>query len=133
MPLLYQPPVGSVVMCSFDGIAPEMVKVRPAIILARNRQNNQLVTVVPISTTAPNPVMPHHHQLTANPLPPKPGQQAPLCWAKCDMVETVALARLDRIKAGKKPDGSRIYIVPALSAADFAAVQAAVKLALGLP
>jgi len=61
-------------MCQFDGIAPEMVKVRPAIILARNRQNNQLVTVVPISTTAPKPAMPYHHQLTVNPVPPKPGQ-----------------------------------------------------------
>jgi uncharacterized protein YifN (PemK superfamily) len=120
-------------MCQFDGIAPEMVKVRPAIILARNRQNNQLVTVVPISTTAPNPAMPYHHQLTVNPLPVKPGQQAPLCWAKCDMVETVALHRLDRIKDGKNPDGSRRYIVPALPAADITAVQAGVKLALGLP
>jgi len=120
-------------MCQFDGIAPEMVKVRPAIILARNRQNNQLVTVVPISTTAPKPAMPYHHQLTVNPVPPKPGQPVPLCWAKCDMVETVALHRLDRIKDGKNPDGSRRYVVPLLPAADIAAVQAGVKLALGLP
>ena len=133
MPLLYQPPVGAVVMCNFDGIAPEMVKVRPAVILARNRQNNQLVTVVPISTTAPIPAMPYHHQLTTNPLPPKKGQIALVCWAKCDMVETVALHRLDRIKDGKNPDGSRRYIVPTISAADLGTIQACVKLALGLP
>jgi uncharacterized protein YifN (PemK superfamily) len=120
-------------MCNFEGISPEMVKVRPAIILVRNRQNNQLVTVIPVSTTAPDPVMPYHHQLTTNPLPPKHGKPVFVCWAKCDMIETVALHRLDRIKDGKNPDGSRQYIVPTLSPADFAAVQACVKLALHLP
>jgi PemK-like protein. len=35
-------------MCDFRGlVVPEIVKIRPVIIVARNRYNNQLVTVVP--------------------------------------------------------------------------------------
>jgi uncharacterized protein YifN (PemK superfamily) len=47
MPLLYQPRPGQVVMCDFKGyVVPEMVKVRPVVVVARNRKNRWLVTVV---------------------------------------------------------------------------------------
>lgn len=125
MGLAFQPRPGLVVMCDFRGFeAPEMVKVRPVIVLARNRQARQLVTVVPLSTTRPVPLEPHHHELGANPLP---GRKAITCWAKCDMVATVSLARLDRFKVARGQ-----YVTPALSAADFAAVRRATAAALEL-
>ena len=101
-----------------------MVKVRPVIVLARNRQARQLVTVVPLSTTRPVPIEPHHHELAANPLP---GREAITCWAECDMVATVSLARLDRFKVAP-----RQYVTPDLDAVDFAAVRRATAAALEL-
>ncbi|MGQ0600545.1 MAG: type II toxin-antitoxin system PemK/MazF family toxin [Anaerolineales bacterium] len=125
MALLYQPRARSVVMCDFGTgfVAPEMVKVRPVIVLAKHRDNAQLVTVVPVSTTSPTVVRPYHHQLGANPLPGK----TVLSWVKCDMVVTVALHRLDRIKAGK-----RQYVVPEIPESEFAAIKTCVAAALGL-
>ena len=129
MALAFQPRPGQVVMCDFAGyVIPEMVKVRPVVVLARNRKNRQLVTVVPLSTTAPTAVADHHHELTANPLP---GRGAFRCWAKCDMVATVSLNRLDQVRTGK-----RQYVVPQLAAPDFEAIQQAIQqavvIALGL-
>jgi uncharacterized protein YifN (PemK superfamily) len=125
MALLYQPRPGNVVMCDFKGyVVPEMVKVRPVVVLARNRKNRQLVTVVPLSTTAPTALEDHHHQLAANPLP---GKVSVICWAKCDMVATVSLARLDRVKGP-----GRQYVVPVLPTADFEAIRRAVANGLNL-
>ena len=112
-------------MCDFKGyVVPEMVKVRPVVVLARNRKNRQLVTVVPLSTTAPTALEDHHHQLAANPLP---GKVSVICWAKCDMVATVSLARLDRVKGP-----GRQYVVPVLPTADFEAIRRAVANGLNL-
>jgi uncharacterized protein YifN (PemK superfamily) len=125
MALLYQPRPGAVVMCDFRGyVIPEMVKVRPVVVLARNRKNRQLVTVVPLSTTAPTALEDYHHELAANPLPGKAGV---VCWAKCDMVATVSLARLDRYKVARGQ-----YVVPVLPAADFEAIRRAVATGLDL-
>lgn len=125
MPLKYQPKAGSVVMCDFVGfVVPEMVKVRPAVVIARNRKNRRLVTVVPLSTTSPTSLEDYHHQLSANPLP---GNESVACWAKCDMVATVSLARLDRYKVARGT-----YVVPILAAADFEAIRRGVAKALNL-
>ncbi len=79
MALTFQPRPGTVVMCDFAGyVVPEMVKVRPVVVIARNRKNRHLVTVVPLSTTVPNNMEDHHHQLRTNPLP---GKEAVVCWA----------------------------------------------------
>ncbi len=112
-------------ICDFAGyVVPEMIKVRPVVVIARNRKNGQLVTVVPLSTTAPTTLEDHHHELAANPLPGKSGVR---CWAKCDMLATVSLARLDRVKGPK-----RQFVVPVLPAADFEAIRRAVAKALDL-
>ncbi len=125
MALLYQPRPGCVVMCDFKGnVVPEMIKVRPVVVIARNRKNRQLVTIVPLSTTMPTALEDHHHPLAANPMP---GKASVRCWAKCDMVATVSLARLDRVKGPK-----RQYVVPVLPAADFEAIRRAVATALDL-
>lgn len=126
MALKYQPKEKSVVMCDFSGfIAPEMVKVRPVIVVAKHKKNAQLVTVVPLSSTQPEPLEAYHYPMPQNPLPDKPHIQ---CWAKCDMVYTVYLARLDRYKIGK-----REYIVPLINGDDFKKIKQCLAKALNLP
>jgi uncharacterized protein YifN (PemK superfamily) len=125
MSLSFQPKPRSVVMCDFVGfIQPEMVKVRPVVILSRHKHNRNLVTVVPLSTTEPTKMEDHHHELSTNPLPDKPHTS---CWAKCDMVATVSLVRLDRYQIGRNQ-----YVVPEVSAIDFEAIRAGVASALHL-
>jgi uncharacterized protein YifN (PemK superfamily) len=79
---------------------------------------------VPLSTTPPDTLERHHHTLSINPLPAKAHQT---CWAKCDMLATVSLTRLDRIKVARSQ-----YIVPTLAQSDFQAVRSAIMSALDL-
>ncbi|PAV00460.1 hypothetical protein CBG25_19335 [Arsenophonus sp. ENCA] len=111
MGLKFQPQVSSVLMCNFKGlIVPEIVKIRPIIVIARNRYNNKLVTVVPVSTTEPIPALDHHYELRENPIP---GKEHLRCWVKCDMIMTVSIERLDRIKL--RTWNGRNYEVPRIS------------------
>lgn len=127
MTLLYQPKEGSVLICDFRGYeVPEIIKIRPVIVIRRHRTNKLLVTVVPLSTTPPQTVLAHHLQLESH----LQGAN-PVCWAKCDIVATVSLGRLDRIKS-KDRHGKRTYKIDELSSEQFLAVKAAVRGALGL-
>lgn len=129
MPLLYQPKPGSVVICDFQGfVQPEMVKTRPVIVVQKHKHNKQLVTIVPLSTTAPHQVEQHHHELSCNPLPDKPDHTR--VWAKCDMVYTVSLARLDRYKC--RTSEGRQYVVPTIDPKDYAYVLDALRASLGI-
>lgn len=103
-----------------------MVKVRPVVVISPRRRSGQLVTVVPLSSTAPVPVDPWHYNLPPGAYPPARGP----IWAKCDMVTTVALERLDRVKTSV--DGRRVYRTFQLADADLAAILAGVRAALGL-
>lgn len=124
MALSFQPKVGGVVMCHFDGfVEPEMVKKRPVVVIARNRGNNNLVTIVPLSTTEPEVMETHHYQLPKNPVPAQRGKK---CWAKCDMVATVSIERMDRLKDGWN------RVVPEVTAADLNAIRLCVVSALQL-
>lgn len=124
MALTFQPKVGSVLMCDFDGfVEPEMVKKRPVVVIARNRSNSKLVTVVPLSCTPPTQMESHHYQLPRNPVPAHKGKT---CWAKCDMLATVAIARMDRLKKGWE------RVTPEVSAADLEAIRLGVVNALQL-
>lgn len=97
MALPYFPRRGEVLVCDFDtGFQPpEMVKKRPVVVVSRkDSHNRKLCTVVPFSTTAPNPVHNWHHPL---PHVQVPGLQAMnTMWAKCDMVVTVSFDRLNK-------------------------------------
>ena len=43
MPLLYQPKEGSVLICDFRGYeVPEMVKIRPVVVIRKHRANSLL-------------------------------------------------------------------------------------------
>lgn len=126
MALMYQPKDGSIVMCDFKGMfEPEMVKVRPVIILRKHRDNSKLVVVVPLSTTAPPRLKDYHVEL-----PSCLGDSA-CCWAKCDMVYTLSIERLDRIKR-KDRSGNRMYVTLNATAEQFAQVRAAIATGLGL-
>ena len=127
MALLYQPKEGSVLICDFRGYeVPEIIKIRPVIVIRKPRTNQLLVTVVPLSTTAPQQVLEHHLQLDRH----LHGAN-PICWAKCDIVATVSLGRLDRIKS-KDRHGKRTYKIAELTHDQFSAIKAAVRSALGL-
>jgi uncharacterized protein YifN (PemK superfamily) len=89
-----------------------------------------LVGVVPLSTSEPQSVDPHHCRLElAQPLP-RPFD-APVMWAKCDMLATVARARLDRFKAGRQ-GGARVYLSGRMTPDQLKAVKIAVLCGLGL-
>ena len=131
LPLTFQPKPRTVVYCDFSGyIAPEIIKRRPVVVLSTHKRNRKLVAVVPLSTTAPDPVESHHHRLLQNPLP---NEKATEVWAKCDMVAVVSIERLDLIRTGRRlPDGRREYITPKIGAEQFDAIRSAVISGLGL-
>ncbi|WP_154911973.1 type II toxin-antitoxin system PemK/MazF family toxin [Pseudomonas fluorescens] len=127
MPLLYQPKEGSVLICDFRGYEiPEMIKVRPVVVIRKHKTNSLLVTVVPLSTTAPDRILDHHLELQSH-----LQGASPVCWAKCDMVATVSLSRLDRIKSRDR-HGKRVYVISHLETDEFYAIKVAVRRALGL-
>ena len=130
MPLSFHPQPGTVAICDYaTGFRPpEMVKARPVVIISPRRRSSQLVTVVPISSVVPSSIEPWHYELPPGAYPPARGP----VWVKADMIVTVALTRLDRIR-GTGPGGQRIYQVFSLPASDMLAITLAVKAALGLP
>ncbi|HEX4479977.1 MAG TPA: type II toxin-antitoxin system PemK/MazF family toxin, partial [Rudaea sp.] len=86
-----------VLICNFAGFkAPEMVKARPVVVVSPNHLVRPgLVTVVPLSTTPPMPVEPYHYRLRGSPIPGDPIDEV---WAKSDMICSVGVHRLDRVK-----------------------------------
>jgi mRNA interferase MazF len=118
-------------MCDFTGFkAPEMVKYRPVVVVSRqlNARHN-LCTVVPLSTREPNPVCDYHHLMDVDSMPGKLKKKA--SWAKCDMLFTVALARLDRLK-GPKKNGKRTYLTGVATDIDMVAIQRGILCGLSL-
>jgi mRNA interferase MazF len=98
MAITFHPKAGMILMCDFKGlVAPEIIKTRPVVIISPNNiVRSGLCTVVPLSTTAPDPVQAYHYQIPHDPL--RNGAET---WAKCDLVMSVSCARLDRIKLGR--------------------------------
>lgn len=127
MALKYQPKEATVLMCDFSGFqVPEVIKVRPVVVLHKHSQNRQLVTIVPLSTTAPDHMAGHHVVLPSY----LPGS-ALTCWAKCDMIYTVATSRLDRCRVKSRQGSGREYMTFTMRPEHFAAVRAAVGFTLG--
>jgi uncharacterized protein YifN (PemK superfamily) len=125
--LRYQPKPGSVIYCNFEGfIVPEMIKKRPVIVVQKHRNNSKLVTVVPISTTAPIETLKCH--VCLNNAFCNMHLRGKVAWVKCDMIYTVSLERLDLVK--NKKTGKRY--MPELDVNDFKEVKEAVRNALRL-
>lgn len=118
-------------MCDFNtGFrVPEMVKKQLVVVISR--KHRELATVIPLSGTEPQPLEKCHREMRDVSLPLK--YRGSRMWAKCDMVTTVAFARLDRVRQGKHPTtGKRMYSAKPVCHEDLTAIQEAVLHVLGL-
>lgn len=133
MALQFHPHQGTIVICDFHGfVTPEMVKRRPAVVISpRLRRREGLCTIVPLSTTPPDPMAPYHTKLHVAPPLPKP-YDAKFHWVKGDMLYTVSLDRLNLPFEGKDASGKRKYDARVIDAADLLKIQECVLHALGL-
>lgn len=132
MPIHFNPVPGSLLRCDFTLYSnprePEMTKARPVIVLAR--PSNGLCIAVPVSTVCPRDLKPWHREMDHAGWPANLRNQ---CWAKCDILVTVADWRLDRYYR-RDQYGKRKYLPFAATNADFEAIKKGVLAALrGLP
>ena len=110
---------------------PEMVKRRPALVLSPPIPGRGFMcSIVPLSTTAPNPVLPHHMRLTFDPPLPFP-YTTPTMWLKGDIVLTVAFHSLRLLFSGWN-QGQRVYDVRVVEPEILEEVKACVRSGLGL-
>jgi mRNA interferase MazF len=133
MTVVQHPAPGTIVRVDLsEGFKPpEMVKRRPAVVLSPPiAGRSMLCTVVPLSTTAPNRILPHHLEITLNPPLPHPYNN-PTMWVKGDIVLTVAFHRLRLLFSGWE-QGQRVYDVRVLDHGTFTAIQRCVRAGLGL-
>ena len=134
MAIKEHPKKGTIVMCDFNtGFKkPEMVKHRPVIVISPPiKTRSQLCTVVALSTTKPDPIMPYHSELT---LPPNtfPENMSKTVWIKGDMINTVGFHRIDLIRLGKDHYGKRSYSYYVLDDKTMEMVQRCILNGLGL-
>ncbi len=103
--LTFQPKPGSVIYCDYKGfVAPEMVKKRPVVVVSKHKHNSKLVTVVPISTTEPDPILEYHIEMQKEfCLIHLEGKRS---WIKCDMINVVSLDRLNLVRNKKSGERS---------------------------
>lgn len=136
MALLQPPRVGAVVLCMFpEGLAaPEMIKTRPVVVISPKipgRRN--LAAIVPLSTTEPNPKLAHHCEIPIRLMPKSLQAKADHVWAKCDMLYTFALDRLDRFKVGRdRVTGKRLYEAGQLELEHILQIRRCIAAALGI-
>lgn len=133
MTVKFHPEPGTIVRVDLsEGFRPpEMVKRRPCIVLSPPiRGRNQMCTIVPLSTTDPDPVHMHHLKIRLDP-PLPPPYDSPEMWVKGDIVLTVAFHRL-RLLFTNKSNGKRDYDVRVLDAETFERVRHCVRHGLGL-
>ena len=124
--------MGEILICDYQGFKePEMVKIRPVIVISpRHRAGTRLCTIVPLSTTPPIPQKEYHYLLELERKLPKPFDNS-YCWVKGDMINTVSLDRLNLIRCGKT-QGKRNYYRARIQGEQLKQVQNAIKNALGL-
>ena len=120
MSITFYPKPGTLLVCDFTtGFRePEMVKVRNVVVVSRP-QDSKVCTVVPLSTTPPDPVEKWHHKIAQKSLPEE--KRGLELWAKCDMVVTVGHLRLDRIRVNR--GGKWTYVVHAVCPEDLLAIK----------
>ena len=120
-------------ICDFRGfVRPEMVKRRPAVVVSpRLRRRQKLCTIVPLSTTPPNPAAAYHHKFHLDPVMPKP-YDSPVQWVKADMLYTVSFDRLFLPFEKKDGTGKRAYDVRVLDRSDMLKIQQCILHGIGL-
>ncbi|CRX68663.1 MULTISPECIES: type II toxin-antitoxin system PemK/MazF family toxin [Stenotrophomonas] len=135
MGLTNHPKPGEIFMCEFptEYMHGEMIKKRPVIVLNNKIATRpRLVNIVPISMTAPNTVCAHHVDINRMYLPKGLRDQAGARWAKCDMVYTMSIERLELVRAHRGRDGKRVYDKGTLPPAVLLAVRIAAAKCLGV-
>ena len=134
--LTFHPPKGQLLVCDFTGLKqPEMVKRRPVVVISpRQRSGPKLAIVVPLSTSQPARIMPHHHLLQLSPEQQMPRPfEGSAKWVKGDMLYTMSFDRLSRPCSGKDPHtGHRIYPSLVLTKAQMECVERCVLAAIGV-
>lgn len=133
MPIHEHPATGTILTCKFDDTfkVPEMVKTRCVVVLSpRIVTRYGLCTVVCLSDTDPDPVMPYHRQIDIR--PEIPGWKSDQIWIKGDMVYSMGFHRLDLIRLGKDRQGKRIYRFDTLPEDQMKLVRSCVLRGLGL-
>lgn len=91
-----------------------------------------LCTVVPLSTTIPNPSQGYHCKLDIPFQLPEPWGNVSR-WVKGDMIYAVGLHRLDLLRLGKDLTGRRVYQLSKLSEVQMRTISNCVLYGLGLP
>jgi mRNA interferase MazF len=121
--ITFHPNPGEVLMCDFEGnVIPEMVKLRPVVVVAADHPaGTPLCLVVPFSTRKPEIIRPVHFHVPAARYPFSATDQ----WVKADLITHASFARLDRIRVGGR------YQRWKLPRADLVEVQKCVLHALG--
>lgn len=135
MAMNFHPPIGTIVYCRYSRggfVPPEMIKNRPAIIISPKLSGrDDLCAVVPLSGTIPEY---HAKYVVRLELPeplPEPYAET-IWWAKCDMLATVALTRLDLFRRGRDGDNKREYLKVRLTPAQIREVRVGILNGLGI-
>jgi mRNA interferase MazF len=134
VPLKFHPEPGTILICDFSGfIKPEMIKRRPVIVISpRLKRRKDLLTIVPLSTTPPDPIEDYHCKLTLNSPLPKPYDSLDM-WVKADMIYNVSFHRVDLLRTERDQTGKRKYLTPRLIEDDLRKVHHCILMGLGLP
>lgn len=130
MALKFRAKQGMILTCDFEGmLQPEMIKIRKVVLVSPdNYHRTGLHSVIPLSTTPPEPIMSHHHKLSQTSLDSYESDSSDV-WAKCDMVYTFRRSRFDRIKIHE--NGTRRYVTGAVTNEDLIAIQECMKTHFG--
>ncbi|WP_187969234.1 type II toxin-antitoxin system PemK/MazF family toxin [Aquibium microcysteis] len=134
MSILNHPQIGTILRVDLnEGFRPpEMRKRRPAIVISpKLAGRDQLCTIVPLSTTEPNPPQTYNCLLELDPPLPFP-YDSPRMWVKADMVMCVAFHRLKLLDRGRDATGERVYDVRVLSPEKMAEIKECIKHSLGM-
>ncbi|WP_417589305.1 type II toxin-antitoxin system PemK/MazF family toxin [Pararhodobacter oceanensis] len=134
MAIRFHPPQGTIVRVNFDGAfkTPEMVKPRLCVVISKPiKARPGLCTVVPLSTTVPNPRMPFHCLLSIPFELPERWRQIER-WVKADMVYAAGFHRIDLLVLRKDRSGKRVYQTRTIPPEDLTRIQASVLHGLGL-
>lgn len=109
-----------------------MVKLRLAVVMSpKIASRPHLCTVVPLSLTEPETIMPYHKKIRIPfRLPERWGNHDR--WVKGDMINTVAFHRVDLLRLGKDRTGKRIYQMQPLPAEMFKIVRRCALHGIGL-
>jgi uncharacterized protein YifN (PemK superfamily) len=102
MAITFYPKAGQIFVCNLKEFRPpEMGKIRPVVVISpRLPFRSEIVTIVPLSLTAPVRDVPFNYRLSRNYHPSSP-DDLPV-WAKADMILNLSRGRLNGFKVGRR-------------------------------